>query len=385
MSRTAEAAAARPTAGVLQVLPLPHPQGCRAYLILDPERREAAALDLHLDQGRAVLEALAAQQLRLRYVIDSHTHADHPSAAAEVARHTGAARVAHARARHHGVTHSPADGEALEVGRGALTVRHAPGHTPDHLVLATPGAVFSGDSLFIGSVARTDFLGGNAGELFDTLARVFGPLPGETALYPGHDYAGRIASTLAQERRSNPWLQVADRARFVEALSANPPPKPANMADLLRFNRDGQPLPARITAAEARERIEAGAAVSVIDVRTPAEVDAATIPGAHPIALDTVLQRADEVRAIPAPRLLLCRMGPRAYRAQAALHGLGIEGLVVIDGGIEAYVAAGGRVAPRTPGAQAPAAGPACSAGTPPGACAAPPPSGACSAPPPPA
>jgi glyoxylase-like metal-dependent hydrolase (beta-lactamase superfamily II) len=374
---TAATPAARPTQSVLQVLPLPHAMGCRGYLIFDPERREAAALDLHLDQAAGLAEALAGRGLRLKLVIDSHTHADHPSASHRVAQAFGATRVAHEKAHHAGVTHHPKDGAALELGRGALTVRHAPGHTPDHLVLEAPGVVFSGDSLFIGSVARTDFLGGNAGELFDTLARVFGGLPGETVLYPGHDYAGRTDSTLAKERAANPWLKLGDRARFVEALTANPPPKPANMGDLLRFNRENTPLPQRISAAEARERIEGGAALSVIDVRTDPEVDAEMISGSRQILLDTVLARADEVRAVPAPRLLLCKLGVRAARAQAALASLGIEGLVVIEGGIQAYKAAGGKVVPRKEGAVAPSGG-ACSAGAPGAA-------GACSAPPPPA
>lgn len=381
---TPAAAAVRSTSGVLKVLPLAHAQGCRGYLVFDPERREAAALDLHLDQAATVARLVRDHDLALRFVIDSHTHADHPSAAAKVAAALGATRVAHAKSQHQGVSHHPREGEALPLGAGALTVRHAPGHTPDHLVLETPGAVFSGDTLFIGSVARTDFLGGNAGELYDTLGRVFGPLPGETVLYPGHDYAGRTESTLGKERATNPWLQVADRARFVEALSANPPPTPANMADLLRFNREGRPLPTRVSATEARKRIESGAAVSVIDVRTDAELDAEMIPGSRHVRLDTVLQRADEIRAAPAPRLLLCAHGVRAARAEAALASLGIEGLAVIEGGIEAYRAAGGKTAPRRAGAPAPPASGACSAGAP-GACSAPPPpsGGGCAAPPP--
>jgi glyoxylase-like metal-dependent hydrolase (beta-lactamase superfamily II) len=369
---TPTAPEARPTSGTLQVLPLPHPQGCRAWLVFDPERREAAALDLHLDQAAGLARALKAHDLRLRLVIDSHTHADHPSASHRVAQAFGARRVAHERAHHQGVSHHPADGEALEVGRGALTVRHAPGHTPDHLVLLADGAVFSGDTLFIGSVARTDFLGGNAGELYDTLGRVFGPLPGSTVLYPGHDYAGRIESTLERERATNPWLKLADRQRFVEALTANPPPKPANMADLLRFNRDNTPLPTHVSAAEARARIESGAAISVIDVRTDAEVDAEMVPGSRQILLDTILSRVAEVEAVPAPRLLMCRGGIRAARAREALSTLGVEGLVVIEGGILAYKDAGGTVVPRKEGAVAPTGG-ACAAGAPsPGACAAP-------------
>jgi len=374
---TAATPQARPTQGLLQVLPLPHVQGCRGYLIFDPARREAAALDLHLDQAAGLAETLAAHDLRLRLVIDSHTHADHPSASHKVAQAFGATRVAHEKAQHAGVTLHPQDGATLELGRGALTVRHAPGHTPDHLVLESPGVVFSGDTLFIGSVARTDFLGGNAGELFDTLGRVFGGLPGETVLYPGHDYAGRIDSTLAKERATNPWLRVGERARFIEALSANPPPMPANMGDLLRYNRENTPLPQRISAAEARERIEGGAALSVIDVRTDAEVDAEMVSGSRQILLDTVVARADEVRAVPAPRLLMCKGGVRAAKAQAALAALGIEGLVVIEGGMQAYKAAGGKVVPRKEGAVAPSGG-SCSAGAPVAG-------GGCSAPPPPA
>ena len=373
MSTTAPAV--RSTSGVLRVLPLAHAQGCRGYLLFDPEQREAAVLDLHLDQAAEVAQVLRENDLALRFVIDSHTHADHPSAAQRIASAFGATRVAHERARHKGAGHHPKEGDVLPVGGGGLTVRHAPGHTPDHLVLETPGAVFSGDTLFIGSVARTDFLGGNAGDLFDTLGRVFGPLPAETVLYPGHDYAGRTESTLGKERADNPWLKLGDRARFVQALTANPPPTPANMADLLRFNRDGEPLPVRISAAEARRRIEGGAAGSVIDVRTDPEVDAEMIPGSRHIVLQSILERADEIRATPAPRLLLCHLGQRAARAQGALASLGIDGLVVIEGGIQAYRAAGGKTLPRREGAVAPASGGACSAGAPPGGCAATPPS----------
>jgi glyoxylase-like metal-dependent hydrolase (beta-lactamase superfamily II)/rhodanese-related sulfurtransferase len=361
---------------VLRVLPLAHAQGCRGYLLFDPAKREAAVLDLHLDQAAEVAQIVRDNDLALRFVIDSHTHADHPSAAQKIATAFGATRVAHEKARHKGAGLNPKEGEVLPIGDGGLTVRHAPGHTPDHLVLEAPGAVFSGDTLFIGSVARTDFLGGDAGDLFDTLGRVFGPLPGETVLYPGHDYAGRTESTLGKERADNPWLKLGDRARFVQALTANPPPTPANMADLLRYNRDGEPLPVRITAAQARQRIEAGAAGSVIDVRTDPEVDAEMIPGSRHIVLDTIFDRADEIRATPAPRLLLCKLGQRAARAQAALASLGIDGLVVIEGGINAYRAAGGKTLPRREGAVAPPSSGACSAGAPGGCAATPPPAG---------
>ena len=115
---TAPAPAVRSTSGVLKVLPLAHAQGCRGYLLFDPAKREAAALDLHLDQAAEVAQLLKDNELALRFVIDSHTHADHPSAAQKVATAFGATRVAHEKARHKGAGHHPKDGEVLPVGGG---------------------------------------------------------------------------------------------------------------------------------------------------------------------------------------------------------------------------------------------------------------------------
>lgn len=351
--------------GDLEVHPLAHPQGCRGYLVVDREAREALALDVHLDLVRPLGQEIGEQGLALRWVVDSHTHADHPSGSGALAAALRATRVAHRRARHVGVTHLPDDGETLALGDRMVTVRHAPGHTPDHMVLTCDGAVFSGDSLFIGGVARADFLGGDAGTLFDTLHDVILKLPDETALYPGHDYEGRTASTLAAERASNPWLAIKDRDRFIASLTASAPQEPANMAALLRFNLEGTPIPPSISAQDAAAVVQAGGAASVIDVRTPEEVEAAHIPGSRHIELEQILERAAEIQATPAPRLILCRIGRRAEHARQVLTArLGIEGMSVIAGGILAYAKAGGQVAGGR--LDAPAAGGGCCAAPPP-------------------
>jgi glyoxylase-like metal-dependent hydrolase (beta-lactamase superfamily II) len=349
----------------LHVLPLSHPQGCRSYLVYDPESRDALALDVHLDLAAATAERLKAEGWRLRYVVDTHTHADHPSGAARLAGWFSAARVAHPKAGHAGVSLPARDDEVLALGRGGVKVRHAPGHTPDHLVLLADGAIFSGDSLFIGGVARTDFLGGDAGELFDTLQRVTGPLADATVLFPGHDYRERTQSTLGEQRAQNPWLQLKDRAEFVRRLTANPPPRPANMDDLLRLNREGQEIPPRTSAREAVRRVEAGAAGSVIDVRTDEEVAAESVAGSRHVPMHLLEERADEIRKAPAPRLLLCHTGRRAARAQQFLAALGVQALTVVEGGIEAYRSEGGATVAGASGGAVPDAG---------GCCAAPPP-----------
>jgi glyoxylase-like metal-dependent hydrolase (beta-lactamase superfamily II)/rhodanese-related sulfurtransferase len=329
----------------LTVVLLPHPQGCRGYLIVDPETRAAAAVDVHLDRVAEAATRVSSDGWDLRFVVDTHTHADHPSGARKLADWFGARRVAHRASQHRGVVVHPEDGEALDLGSSSLRFLHAPGHTPDHLVVTAGGALFSGDSLFIGSVARTDFLGGDAGVLWDSLQRLLGMLPPETLLYPGHDYRGRTSSTLGAEASSNPWLALPDRATFVARLTANPPPRPANMDALLRLNREGEDIPPRIAASDVIARVHEGGAASIVDVRTDVEVAAERIPGSRHIPIDQVEARAEEVRATPAPRLLLCRSGSRALRAQRLLDTLGVQATSVVEGGIEAYKAAGGAVA----------------------------------------
>lgn len=331
-----------PTLGGLVVRPLAHPQGCRTYLLADPVSKQALALDVHLDLVEEAVAVASDNGWQFAYVVDSHTHADHPSGSAELAARTGGARIAHEASHHAGVSRHPRDGEVLALGDQAVTVLHAPGHTPDHMVLRVDGAVFSGDSLLIGAVARTDFLGGDAGELFDSLRKVFDALDDDTVLFPGHDYAGRLQSTLGAERRDNPWLRLTDRATFVRELTANRPPQPANMSDLLRLNREGVDIPTTISAAAAVKLVKAGGAVSVVDVRTGAEYAGEHVEGSRLVPLDELEQRVDEVRATPAPRLLLCRSGARAERARKLLEARQVRGLRVVEGGIEAFRAADG-------------------------------------------
>jgi len=337
--------------GTLQVTPLLHPQGCRGYLLADPASKEALLLDVHLDLATEAAMLLESHDLDLRWIVDSHTHADHPSASAVLAAHAGSTRVAHARAKHAGVTHLPDDQEPLALGDSAVTVRFTPGHTPDHLALLIDGAVFSGDSLFIGGVARADFLGGNAGRLFDSIHDVLLTQPDDAVLYPGHDYQGRTSSTLGLEKRANPWLQITDRDQFVAGLTANKPPEPANMAALLRFNVEGKDVPVFTSAAETVEVVRHGGAGTIIDIRTDEELRAAHVPGARHIVMDDILERLDDVRTTPAPRLILCRSGQRAAMVQVALAQQGIGGVSIVDGGIIAYAEAGGETAGGDPGA----------------------------------
>ena len=131
--------------GNMQVEVFTHPQGCRGYLLADPASKEALALDVHLDLVHAMAERVKAEGWEVLYVVDTHTHADYPSGAGAFAARFNAVRIAHEKAHHAGVTVHPKDGEKLRLGKLEVTVRHAPGHTPDHMVLTADGAFFSGD------------------------------------------------------------------------------------------------------------------------------------------------------------------------------------------------------------------------------------------------
>lgn len=330
------------TIGSLQVVPFAHPQGCRGYLLTDQSSKEALALDVHLDLVHDIAARVKAEGWKLRYVVDTHTHADHPSGAADITSQFNCTRMAHEKAKHAGVTIHPKDGERINLGKSVITVRYTPGHTPDHMGLAIAGAFFSGDSLLIGGVARTDFLGGDAGQLFDSIHAFLADFPEKTILFPGHNYRDQIKSTLGEEKRGNPWLQISNRDTFVQKLTANPPPKPANMDGLLRLNRQGVNIPATISAGEASRLVATGGAANVIDVRTGAEFDGEHISGSLLIPLDQIEVRADEVRTTHAPRLLLCGSGNRASTARKVLGKLHVAGLSVIEGGLGAYVESGG-------------------------------------------
>jgi len=326
--------------GALKVVTFTHPQGCRSYLLKNSDANGALVVDAHLDLVGDIAGHVRERGLDVRWVADTHTHADHPSGAGALAELLGAERLAHEDSGARGVTMKVRGGETLELGDVPVEVRHTPGHTPDHVVLVADGLLFSGD-----------------------------------------DYQVGLESTLGTERAENPWLQIRDRGEFVRALTANPPPEPANMRDLLRLNREGVDIPAAISVADAIERVKAGGAGSIIDVRTEGEWEAFRIPGSRWIVLDTVLERADEIRATPAPRLMLCHKDIRARMAREALMRLGVTGMTVVIGGLEEWLAVGGEVEtgpgvsdPATAGSPCAAAAPCAATLPPPGPCAAMPP-----------
>jgi glyoxylase-like metal-dependent hydrolase (beta-lactamase superfamily II)/rhodanese-related sulfurtransferase len=311
-------------------------EGCLGYLVVDEASHTAVAIDPRLDQVDRYLEDLAAHQARLAHVLDTHTHADHLSGVRRLARRTGASVLAHAASRLEGPARRIRGGETFALGARTVRVLDAPGHTPDALALLVDGRLFTGDALFAGGAGRTDFMGGSAADLFDTL-RAFESLPDDTVVHPGHDYVGRAVTTIGEEKATNPLLGERDRAAFVSRLSGRAAPPP-NMAGILRHNL-GDADTRTLLAADLQTLRQHGAPPFLLDVRTPLEFESERIDDSLNVPLDRLDARLDEVPD-GADVVVVCRTGVRATIAAETLARAGRRARV-LEGGVHAWRRAG--------------------------------------------
>jgi glyoxylase-like metal-dependent hydrolase (beta-lactamase superfamily II) len=201
---------------------------CAAVLI-DPE---LSRIDLY--RG-----LLAQHGLTVKYVIDTHTHADHFSASRELGRLLNAHVVMHRLAPAPYADLRLDDGDMLIVGELRLKALHTPGHTRDSMSLVMADRVFTGDALLIGGTGRTDLPTGDPNELYESLFQRLLKLPPETLVYPAHEYKGRSHSTIGAEITDNPRLQKTDRAEFVAMMQNLDLSAPTHLTEALRTNMSG--------------------------------------------------------------------------------------------------------------------------------------------------
>jgi len=312
-------------------------ENCFAYLVADGSTREAALVDPRADRVPDYLRELEERGLRLRLVIETHTHADHLSGAAELRARTGAEVLLSARATSEVATRRLRDGDRVILGGHELEVVASPGHTDDSISLLVGRALLTGDALLVGGAGRTDFQNGSPEALYETLHKRFADLPGDLTVYPAHDYAGRTHSTLAQERGTNPLLLLSDRDRFIATLRAARQAKPANMDAIVAANIRGVKPSPRITVEELAGVLGGAEAPLVVDVRLPAEYRSVHLEPSVLLPLDEITRRRGE---LPRDRqlVLVCRTGARARLAVAQLAGFRTR---VLEGGIAAWQEAG--------------------------------------------
>lgn len=214
-----------------------HPDaGCRSYLVADPRSGDAALVDPIRERVDGYLERLTQGKLRLKYVIETHTHADHLSGSVRLKELTGAAMLMHAASPAPCVDRGLRDGDVVEIGSVRMEVLATPGHSHDGVCLVLPGRVLTGDTLLIGGCGRTDLPTGDADALFESLQRLLA-LPDDTLVFPAHDYEGRRASTIGHERAHSEPLAIREVEAFRARMARVDDPPPARLREVLAANQ----------------------------------------------------------------------------------------------------------------------------------------------------
>ena len=334
---------------------------------------QAAVVDPRRDVDEYLREAAAAG-LRIRYVVETHLHADFVSGHRELAERTGAEVVFGAKARARLPHRAVKDGDELRLGRVVLRFLETPGHTPESicvLVIDTeaspdPAMVLTGDTMFIGDVGRPDLASGPdatpadmAAALYDSLHGKLLELRDEVQVFPAHgagslcgkNISKETSSTIGEQRRRNYALQPMAKDQFVRMMTADLPEQPRYFAMDVAINREGaapldaRPTPPALTPGAVRRM--AGEGAQVLDVRASADFGAGHVPGSTHVGLGgqfaswsgTLLDAAR-------PIVLVADDEARVREAAMRLARVGLEDVAgYLDGGIDAWRRSGQPVA----------------------------------------
>lgn len=358
-------------------------EGCLSYVIGCEKKKEAGVIDPSLNI-HLFLEVLHEKSLDLRYVIDTHTHADHLSGAGLLAQKTKAKIIMSKETplqRSIGMGKAPenikeilekngeipvdrfvGEGETIQIGVISMSLLHTPGHTRDTMCLLLSDRIFTADILHIGQAGRTDLPGGSSEEMYETLFKKILPLSDDLLVYPGHDYNGNTNSSLGYEKRNNEFLKSRSKTAFVQFV-ANffPEIKPGmqcgvktivgghlggqptlqnGLGDLIIDYMQRHPEEYTMTIDQLKKRLETNDKfLYLLDVRTPGEVAGGVIKGAAKIPIDELSKRAGE---IPRDREIVayCASGVRSALATLYLRARGFK-VNSLDHGIHEWEEAG--------------------------------------------
>lgn len=186
------------------------------YLIGDEETKEAAVIDPS-GEVEKIMKLATENELRIKYIINTHSHADHTAGNNELASKTGAKILLHKKARIKKDI-DLSDGDTITIGNKKIEVIYTPGHSPDSICLLLENKLLTGDTLFVGECGRTDIPGGSSEDLYDSLFKKIKKLSDKLEIYPGHYYGGQKRSILGYEKRNNYTLEPRTKEEFIKFM-----------------------------------------------------------------------------------------------------------------------------------------------------------------------
>ena len=328
--------------------------GCRSYLLGCESSCAAVLIDPELSLIDHYRGHVLQHGLTVRYIVDTHTHADHFSASRQLGQIFGAHVVMHRLSAAPYADMRLDDGDMLIAGSLKLTAMHTPGHTRDSMCLVMEDRVFTGDTLLIGGTGRTDLPTGDPHQLHESLFDKLLRLSGDLRVYPAHDYKGRDHSTIAEEIAANPRLQTAGRDAFVAMMRDLDLAAPTHLTEALRTNMSGGKTVAQLLSeaaakvpfmsmAELSARLGRNSGdLIVIDLREKDAYDAGHIATARHLPRGQLELRVNTELPDPTIRIVTCcELGKISTLAAATLRELGYMRATALDGGVAAWRQAG--------------------------------------------
>jgi len=328
--------------------------GCQSYLVGCPDTLSAILIDPEISQIDRYGALASRAGLHVRYVVDTHTHADHFSAAKSLAAMLDVPAVMHQSSPAPHASLRLDDDDMLLVGNLRVRALHTPGHTRDSMCLLVRDRVFTGDTLLIGGTGRTDLPTGDPDQLYDSLFGKLLTLDPALLVYPAHDYKGRSHSSLGEEMATNARLQKRVREDFTRMMRELNLAAPTHLTEALRTNMTGGQTVSQMLAEAAADvpfialreldrRIAARPNdLLVLDVREESAFKAGHIPGARHLPRGQLELRINDEIPDPTIRIVTyCEFGKISTLAAATLRRLGFTRAAAVDGGMKAWREAG--------------------------------------------
>jgi glyoxylase-like metal-dependent hydrolase (beta-lactamase superfamily II)/rhodanese-related sulfurtransferase len=330
--------------------------GTYSYVLASRRGAEALIIDPVLEKVDRYIQLMNELDLRLVKAVDTHLHADHVTGLGALRDRTRCVTVMGENSKADVVSMRLADGDKLEIENVSLDVVYTPGHTDDSYSFVLADRVFTGDTLLIRGTGRTDFQNGDPRSQYDSIFNRLLKLPEETLVFPAHDYKGDTVSTIGEEKRYNPRLQVRSIEEYVALMNSLnlPDPKmmdvavPANMH--IGLAQDVVAQKGLALSAEAAMALLGRPDAVFVDLREQGERERhGAIPGAlhEPYAeLSGNLGAGGLIRSLGADRRIVfyCAYGERSAMAVQAAEEAGVVSACHVQGGLAAWKAAGGPV-----------------------------------------